>query len=239
MNLNTKAARAALLTVLLATAGMPQAWAGDVTPMSLQEHAVVSSPAFLKAHPDLRFRQLGLEAVERGQLEDARRYFRLGAQHADKLSQALMAELLWNGKGGPADRALGYAWMDLAAERGTQWLVVRREQYWAGLDESERKRAVSEGRALYEQYGDPVAKLRQERTMRRNMGEMTGSRTGALGSTVMQVRYNGQMVKVLPEAYYAPHLWEPEPYWKWQGQQLEAGNRAMVDVGVPKAAPGD
>ena len=151
MNLNVKAGRAVLLAVLLAAAGVPQAWADGGAQMSLLEHAVVSSPAFLKAHPDLRFRQLGMEAVERNRPEDARRYFQLGAQHADKLSQALMAELLWNGKGGPTDRALGYAWMDLAAERGTQWLVVRREQYWAALGDSERKRAVSEGRTLYEE----------------------------------------------------------------------------------------
>lgn len=240
MDLNRFACRAVLAAALLSPLHAAQAQlAAENVPLSLQEHAVVSSPAFLKAHPDLRYRQLGLAAVERDKPEDARRYFRLGAQHADKLSQALMAELLWNGKGGPVDRALGYAWMDLAAERGTEWLVVRREQYWAALDEAERKRAVSEGQKLYAEYGDPVAKPRQEREMRRNMGEMTGSRTGALGSTVMQVRFNGQMVRVVPEIYYAPRLWQPEAYWKWQGQQLDAGNTSSVDVGSPRPLRGD
>lgn len=238
MKLNKKTLAALAAGLLLAANGSAQTPPPEA-PMSQQEHAVVSSPAFLKAHPDLRFRQLGLAAIEQNQPEDARRYFRLGAQYADKLSQALMAELLWKGQGGPVDRALGYAWMDLAAERGTEWLVVRREQYWAALDEAERARAVSEGQALYAEYGDPAAKPRQERDMRRNMGEMTGSRTGALGSTVMQVRYNGQMVRVVPEVYYAAHLWQPDAYWKWQGQQLESGNHSKVDVGAPRSVKGN
>ncbi|HGM5925234.1 TPA: hypothetical protein ACKP5H_003249 [Stenotrophomonas maltophilia] len=56
--------------------------------------------------------------------------------------------MLWNGQGGPADRALGYAWMDLAAERGTEWLVAQRERFWEALSPDERERAVREGRSL-------------------------------------------------------------------------------------------
>ena len=236
--MNLPITRSTVLLALVLAAVTPSM--AEDAPLSLQEHAVVSSPAYLKAHPDLRYRQLGLEAVERNRPEDARRYFQLGARYADKLSQALMAELLWNGRGGPADRAQGYAWMDLAAERGTHWLLVRREQYWAALDEEERERAVREGRKIYAEYGDPVAKPRQDREMRRNRGEMTGSRTGALGAmTAMQVRFNGQMVKVVPEVYYAERLWQPEAYWKWQDEQLQAGDHSAVDVGSPKPLRGD
>ena len=234
MNLNTIPVRGLLIGALLLGGCSIVAAAEPATssPLSLQEHAVVSSAAFLKGHPDLRYRQLGMAAAEQQKFVDARRYYTLAARHADKLSQALMAELLWNGQGGPADRALGYAWMDLAAERGTEWLLLRREAYWAALDEAERKRAVDEGQALYAEFADPAAKPRQEKEMRRNMGEMTGSRTGALGSTVMQVRFNGQMVRVLPEVYYAPRLWQPDAYWSWQSQQLQDAS-AAVDVGSP------
>ena len=238
-HLNTIPLRALLIGVVMLGASGPAPAAEPATPspLSLQEHAVVSSAAFLKGHPDLRFRQLGMAAAEQQKFADARRYYTLAARHADKLSQALMAELLWNGQGGAADRALGYAWMDLAAERGTEWLLLRREAYWAALDEAERKRAVDEGQALYAEFADPVAKPRQEKEMRRNMGEMTGSRTGALGSTVMQVRFNGQLVRVLPEVYYAPRLWQPDAYWTWQAQQLQAGS-AAVDVGSPATLQG-
>lgn len=238
MNLNTMPVRGLLIATLLVggTAATPAAEPAAPSPLSLQEHAVVSSAAYLKGHPDLRYRQLGMAAAEQRKFVDARRYYTLAARHADKLSQALMAELLWNGQGGPADRALGYAWMDLAAERGTEWLLLRREAYWAALDEAERKRAVEEGQALYAEFADPVAKPRQEKEMRRNMGEMTGSRTGALGSTVMQVRFNGQLVRVLPEVYYAPRLWQPDAYWNWQAQQLQEAS-AAVNVGTPRTLP--
>ncbi|NIJ70219.1 hypothetical protein [Xanthomonas sp. 60] len=238
MNLNTMPVRGLLIATLLVggTAATPAAEPAAPSPLSLQEHAVVSSAAYLKGHPDLRYRQLGMAAAEQRKFVDARRYYTLAARHADKLSQALMAELLWNGQGGPADRALGYAWMDLAAERGTEWLLLRREAYWAALDEAERKRAVDEGQALYAEFADPVAKPRQEKEMRRNMGEMTGSRTGALGSTVMQVRFNGQLVRVLPEVYYAPRLWQPDAYWNWQAQQLQEAS-AAVNVGTPRTLP--
>lgn len=238
MNLNTMPVRGLLIATLLlgGTAATPAAEPAAPSPLSLQEHAVVSSAAYLKGHPDLRYRQLGMAAAEQRKFVDARRYYTLAARHADKLSQALMAELLWNGQGGPADRALGYAWMDLAAERGTEWLLLRREAYWAALDEAERKRAVDEGQALYAEFADPVAKPRQEKEMRRNMGEMTGSRTGALGSTVMQVRFNGQLVRVLPEVYYAPRLWQPDAYWNWQAQQLQEAS-AAVNVGTPRTLP--
>ena len=238
MNLNTMPMRGLLIATLLlgGTAATPAAEPAAPSPLSLQEHAVVSSAAYLKGHPDLRYRQLGMAAAEQRKFVDARRYYTLAARHADKLSQALMAELLWNGQGGPADRALGYAWMDLAAERGTEWLLLRREAYWAALDEAERKRAVDEGQALYAEFADPVAKPRQEKEMRRNMGEMTGSRTGALGSTVMQVRFNGQLVRVLPEVYYAPRLWQPDAYWNWQAQQLQEAS-AAVNVGTPRTLP--
>ena len=238
MNLNTMPMRGLLIATLLlgGTAATPAAEPAAPSPLSLQEHAVVSSAAYLKGHPDLRYRQLGMAAAEQRKFVDARRYYTLAARHADKLSQALMAELLWNGQGGPADRALGYAWMDLAAERGTEWLLLRREAYWAALDEAERKRAVDEGQALYAEFADPVAKPRQEKEMRRNMGEMTGSRTGALGSTVMQVRFNGQLVRVLPEVYYAPRLWQPDAYWNWQAQQLQDAS-AAVNVGTPRTLP--
>ena len=56
--------------------------------------------------------------------------------------------------------------MDLAAERGTEWLVVQRERFWEALSADERERAVREGRALYAEFGDPAATPRLERELR-------------------------------------------------------------------------
>lgn len=227
---------ALVLATALACAALPAA--AGAQSLSLQEQAVVASQAFQKGHPDLHYRHAGLDAMDRGRPADARHFFTLGARHADKLSQAMLADLWWNGQGGPADRALGYAWMDLAAERGTTWLLARRERFWEALDAAERERAVTEGRALYAVYGDPVAQPRQERVMRRTMGQMTGSRTGALGAmTVMNLRHNGQMMKVLPEVYYADKLWQPAQYWQWQNAELAAGNPGHTRAGPGQPLP--
>ncbi|KAF1013304.1 MAG: hypothetical protein GAK31_03453 [Stenotrophomonas maltophilia] len=112
------------------------------------EAIVLQSPDFLVHHPDLRFRRLALDARERGRDDEARTQFRNAARYGDKLSQAALADLLWNGQGGPADRALGYAWMDLAAERGTEWLVVQRERYWQAPLADERARGARRPRAV-------------------------------------------------------------------------------------------
>lgn len=184
---------------------------------------VISAPGFLTAHPDLRFRLLGQEAQKRGRLRDARTYYEQGARYADKPSQAALAELIWKGDGvDPADHALGYVWMDLAAERGGEMLLARREAYWNALTPEERERAVREGRALYDQYGDPTAKPRQEREMRASRLNVTGSRTGDAGLLRTQTKGNAGMRQVDPAIYWQDKYWEPAAYWQWQQEVIEA-----------------
>lgn len=144
-----------LAAALLGLLALPAAGSGPPPRTDAYEAIVLQSHEFLVYHPDLRFRGLGMQARERGRHEEARIDFRNAARYGDKLSQAALADMLWNGQGGPADRALGYAWMDLAAERGTEWLVVQRERFWEALSADERERAVREGRALYAEFGDP------------------------------------------------------------------------------------
>ena len=72
---------------------------------------------FMNGHPDLFWRLRGRKYYEAGHYEHARECFELAARYADKPSQAMLGEMHWQGEGGPRDRALGYAWMDLAAER--------------------------------------------------------------------------------------------------------------------------
>lgn len=172
--------------LVAALAALP-AW-GQSSQPDLRAQDAQDTDAFLNRHPDLRYRKLGKEAQARGRLEEARRFYRLGARHADKLSQAALAEMWWNGQGGGQDRALAYAWMDLAAERGTEFLLVLRERYWAALTPDEQTRAVQEGQAVYAEFGDTVAQPRLERELRRGLSEVTGSRTGSVGGMRMLVR---------------------------------------------------
>lgn len=204
------------------------------------EAAILDDTNFLAAHPDMRWRKLGIRAHEQARLEQAREYFRRASLYADKISQAAYAAMLWQGEGGAVDRPLAYAWMDLAAQRGTPALLVRRERYWAQLDEAERERAKVVGQAVYAEYGDKVAMPRQEREMRAGRRRMTGSRTGAAG--LMRIctgvdsgafpasggsdrgnLFGGGCGKpVSSEVYYAERYWEPAAYWRWQDEVLEA-----------------
>jgi hypothetical protein len=199
----------------------------------LSAREVLSSPAFMANHPDMRYRQQGHDAQVAGRLEEARGHFQAAARYADKLSQAALAEMWWNGSGGPADRAIGYAWMDLAAERGTPFLLAQRERYWAALDPAERERAVSEGRALYAQYGDPVAQPRLERELRAGLRNVTGSRTGSVPRMELYVREHRGARTVDADAFYRDDYWKPTQYWQWKDQELAraGGATGTVDVG--------
>ena len=73
---------------------------------------------------DLRFRLHGLEEFKAGRHEDAFKFFQRASFYADKPSQGMVAEMLWNGQGVAKDPALAYAWMDLAAERGYVDMVI-------------------------------------------------------------------------------------------------------------------
>lgn len=206
------------------------------------EREVVTSYGFEQGHPDMKYRRLGAEARERGEPEQAREHFRRASYYADKISQAAYSEMLWKGEGGEADRPLAYAWMDLAAQRGTPSLVGVRERYWSELDAGEREQAVSRGEAIYAEYGDAVAKPRQEREMRRVRMGQTGSRVGGKGALDVckgPARTNapgGSCGEPFSRGeYYADRYWEPAAYWRWQEALLEAAHRkAITDAGPPQ-----
>ena len=156
--------RTLFLTLFLTVAA--HASGGQYDGLSRGELKTLNSEAFLNAHPDMKYRLEGWIAFEDGRLEDALAHFDHASRYGDKLSQAMLAEMHWEGRGVPRDRALAYAWADLAAERGYPRLVVLRERYWEGLDEGGQARAIEAGQALYAEYGDEVAQPRMARHLR-------------------------------------------------------------------------
>lgn len=214
-----------LVATLLGLLAVPAAGSSPAPPADAYETIVLQSHEFLVYHPDLRFRGLGMQARERGRLEEARNDFRNAARYGDKLSQAALADMLWNGQGGPADRALGYAWMDLAAERGTEWLVVQRERFWEALSADERERAVREGRALYAEFGDPAATPRLERELRAGSMRQTGSRAGWNGAMRSQGRGDAGARVLQPEKHQLARYWDPVAYRQWQDEELARSGR--------------
>lgn len=177
---------------------------------------LVMSAGFLSGHPDLRYRLLGLKEFKRGNYDDAFSFFRRAAFYADKPSQGMVAEMLWNGQGTERDPVLAYAWMDLAAERGYAGFLGLRERYWSALDETQRARAIAEGQAVYAQYGDEAAKPRQATAMLRERRKLTGSRTGFAGNVQIYVPGPNGFEVVDGSKFYDDRYWDPKQYQQWQ-----------------------
>jgi hypothetical protein len=230
--------------LLLAALAMTPAFAAETTSTTerRREPAFVATEAFLSGHPDLRWRIAGLNAHRKGEYREALEAFRRAARFADKPAAAAIAELYWEGKGVAQDRALAYAWMDLAAERQWRLFLVRREGMWAELTDAERERALVVGTALYEEFGDAVAKPRMARVLRNARRNTTGSRTGSVGSLRIEIpSANGSLI-VDGSQFYADKYWDPKMYWRWQQETWAPELQGRVDVGTVTAAaeaPGD
>lgn len=189
------------------------------------------SAGFLNAHPDLRYRLLGLNEMKQSQHEDALQFFQRAAYYADKPSQGMVAEMLWNGQGAPRDRALAYAWMDLAAERGYVGFLGLREQYWKALSEEEKARAVEQGQALYAKYGDAASQPRIAAVLRNEKRRMTGSRTGFTGNLKIYVPGPGGFEQIDGSKFFDERYWDPEQYLAWHNGIWMKPRVGRVSVG--------
>jgi hypothetical protein len=195
---------------------------------------VVMTEGFLAAHPDLRWRAEGSRAYERKDYPGALERFMRAAYHADKPSQAIIADMYWQGTGVAQDRAIAYAWMDIAAERLYPDFLAQREFYWARLDEAQRRQAIERGQAILAEYGDDASKPRLEKALRRGMRDMTGSRVGYVGNLVI-IPHTGPLagtgMTVRGDQYYDRKYWQPDLYWRLQDAVWEAPRKGRVDVG--------
>lgn len=189
------------------------------------------SAGFLSAHPDLRYRLLGLERYRESRFEDAFRFFQRAAFYADKPSQGMVAEMLWKGEGTPQDRALAYAWMDLAAERGYLGFLGLRERYWNDLDEDGKARALEEGQAIYARYGDEAAKPRLATVLRRERRNITGSRTGFVGALQIYVPGPGGYQQIDGSKFHDERYWNFDKYMAWHDATWAKPMIGRVDVG--------
>lgn len=193
---------------------------------------------FLSGHPDLRHRMEAMRQRDNGHPREAMRQFLLAARYADKASQAMIAEMLWNGQGVAPDRAMAYVWMDLAAERGYPALIALREHYWNGLNEEERSRARRDGLAVQERYHDGVSKPRLAAVLRRERGRMTGSRTGYTGNPLRIVSAKGQGETTIDgNLFFDDRYWDPAQYQAWHDEVWNRPLQGTVEVGEVSSEP--
>jgi uncharacterized protein len=215
----------------------------DSRPPGVDDWAIRNSPSFMRFHPDVAERRVAIKALEDGFPGEAMARFKRAASYADKGSQAVIAEMYFEGIGVERDRAKGYAWMDLAAERAYPVFLAKREHYWSQLSPAERERAIEVGQGIYEEFEDAVAKPRLERHLTRGRRQATGSRVGMVGTMDIigmagtgmsphRVDFRAGMrpPTISGEAYYAPKYWEPQMYWEWQDAQWTGPRSGDVTV---------
>lgn len=205
------------------------------------DNPVLRSGGFLDHHQDIKYRLLGMQAYRRQRYEDAVRFYRRASFFADKPSQGMLAEMYWTGTGVAQDRALGYAWMDLAAERGYTGFLGLRERYWKALDAAERARAVAEGQAIYARFGDDAAKPRYAAALRRGRNAMAGSRTGFDRGVQIEVPGPAGPETISASRFFDARYWDPQKYWAWQDSvwaRPRIGKVTVGDLEVAQDAPG-
>lgn len=243
--------RDAWMTALLAAALLPAlALAEDQEkreplPQDPTQDPMLMAAGFLQQHPDLIYRKYGIEALKKKDYAKAVEHFRKAGYYADKPSQAMLAELLWNGTGVAKDRAAAYAWMDLAAERGYRVFVLPREKYWLDMNEAERKRALEVGEELYATYGDEQAKDRLSLALRWEKKKAVGSRLGGFAGASVQVSTPGNDEGDLGNSvdgskFYDPQFWDPDKYWDYTDKLWKnIGRQGRVTVGELKKVSED
>lgn len=219
----------------------PMANAASVTgDMSRNDLAVMETSLFASAHPDLLFRFSAIGLIEDGREADAFSELLKAAEFGDKPSQAMIAEAYWSGSMGQSkDRALAYAWMDLAAERRYEVLLLKREAYWNALAPGERQDALSRGQSIYAEYGDEVALPRLERRLRLALREQTGTRKGASAGTrtYLATKGVGMVVTIVARIgaqnirpnvrggqqvdFWEKKYWKLDDYLAWKAEAID------------------
>ena len=190
----------------------------------------MASESFLNAHPDMKFRTEGFLAYQDGRFAEARKYFLQAAEFSDKPAQAMLAEMAWKGVGQPPDRPMGYVWADVAAERGYRQFVVLRERYWSELDAAERDRAIEEGSAYMQRYGDASAQYRLAKHLQRARRFMIGGRPRKDVDVWVPGPY-GLRTQIRGHDFYATKFWEPKQYFAWVDAVWKDPPVERVEVG--------
>lgn len=227
------------IATMIVTAALLGGWhaavagTGEKAPERPINEQIARGSDFMHYHPDLRFRRDGMQRFEAGDHARAYELFQRAARFSDKPAQAMVAEMLWNGRGVATDRCLAYAWMDVAAERGYPVFISFRERYWTQLDDTERSCVSERGAAVYAEYGDAVAKERLEHMLRKRRMKFTGSRVGfvAFGLKVYAPTSSGLMARAPVDQVYDRRFWHANEYHAWQDEIWERPPRGLVEVG--------
>ena len=223
--------RVAVALVALAVALL---LAGD---LAAREARVDSS-----VHYDQVFRWRAMEAHAEGNVASAIRNFERAAKYADKPSQFALGVIYMKGEGVPRDRALAFAWLDVAAERGYAEVVEQRDLLWEQLTDGERAAGEYLSTRLFRKYGDDKAKPRHRSKTMAALQHSLGKSKSVRDDVIVTDLQNCSAGIVdftrgnpCSEREFFASRFDPERYWKVQDANWGVGG--VVDVGPVIKSP--
>jgi len=122
--------------------------------------------------------QLGVNAFYKKDYAHAVTMYKVAASWAYKPAEFNLGLMYFKGEGVPQDRALGAAWMVLAAERPGSKYAHTRDVMITALNETEFAHTTALWNDLKPTYGDEVALHRAKTRWAQVKSSMTGSRVG-------------------------------------------------------------
>lgn len=177
----------ALLALAMATAaahGQPQG--REDSPVGA---GAKCDPVLAKALPgDFNF-CLASKQWRMGSRDKAVELLQLAAGWGDKAAQTALGVAYFNGDGIPQDRALGLAWLGLAAERHGATASGLFASARSKVDAAEFARADALYAKLREKYSDDVAAVRADKRYRRAMQALKGDPAYGMGRCVAGYGY--------------------------------------------------
>lgn len=163
-----------------------QAQARDGSPVG---SGAKCDPVLAKALPgDFNF-CLASKQWRMGSREKAVELLQLAAGWGDKAAQTALGVAYFNGDGIPQDRALGLAWLGLAAERHGSTASGLFASARSKVDAAEFARADALYAKLREKYADDVAAVRADKRYRRAMQALKGDPAYGMGRCVAGYGY--------------------------------------------------
>jgi hypothetical protein len=124
-----------------------------------------------------------------GRHEQAVEFLQLAAGWGDKAAQMALGVAYFNGDGVAQDRALGLAWLGLAAERRGATASALFASARGKVDDAEFARADELYQQMRARYADEVAAVRADNRYRREMHALEGEPTYGMGRCVAGYGY--------------------------------------------------
>jgi hypothetical protein len=202
-------------------------------PLSLSAQELSASDVlnYARHTPGAKFLAHAQKAYLAGQHGRAFDNYLEAARHADKFAQRSIGAMYLRGEAVERDAARGWAWLQLASERGYPEMVRLAERVGAGLSEAERIRGEEILRQELEpKFGDAVRVERTAMLMRRERNKVTGSRVGSVGALRI---YRNDLSNASEDGslYYDRKQWDFHQIVAFETRLMKALDHGRVELG--------